>query len=121
MAATTKDTAPVEITDGEIEVRTQEIGGGMTVGYFKVPAGTDFGPALKGMPDDLCQCPHWGFVTKGRLRMRTADGTAEYRAGQAYYWAPGHSPEMLEDTELMEFSPSEEFRAVLDHIKGQGA
>ncbi|MFJ5798534.1 cupin domain-containing protein [Streptomyces decoyicus] len=118
MTATTRDAAPIELTDGELELRLQDIGGGMSVGYIRAPAGTDLGPALKGMPDDMCQCPHWGFVTKGRLRMRTKEGTEEYQAGDAYYWAPGHAPEALEDSEFMEFSPTEEFRKVLDHIKG---
>ena len=38
---------------------------------ISVPAGTDFGPLLKGLPNDRCPCPHWGYVLKGRLRVDT--------------------------------------------------
>ena len=26
----------------------------------------DATPLLKGLPDDRCQCPHWGYVVSGR-------------------------------------------------------
>ncbi len=120
MIAVTRDEVPVTIEDGDLEVRTQELGGGMTTAFFRVPQGTDLRPALKGLPGDLCQCPHWGYLLKGRIRMHTPDGAQEYAAGQAFYWAPGHAPEALEDTEYVDFSPTEEFNPVLDHIKGGG-
>lgn len=117
MTATTRTETPVEIEGDGLEVRFQEIGGDMTVAFIRLPQGTDMAPALKGMPDDLCQCPHWGFLTKGRLRMRTKEGEDVYEAGQAYYWEPGHAPEALEDSEFMEFSPTKEFQEVMDHIR----
>ena len=120
MIAVTREEVPVTIQDGDLEVRTQEIGGGMTTGFFRVPQGTDLRPALKGLPGDLCQCPHWGYLLKGRIRMYTPDGEQDYEAGQAFYWAPGHAPEALEDSEYVDFSPTEQFNPVLDHIKGQG-
>ncbi|GAB2743142.1 hypothetical protein GCM10027072_43830 [Streptomyces bullii] len=95
------------------------IGGGMSVGYLAFPQGTDMGPALKGMPDDACQCPHWGYVLKGRLRLLTAQGEEFYEAGQAYYWPPGHVPVILEDCEIVEFSPTEEFERVINHVVAQ--
>ena len=33
--------------------------------------------AVQGLPDDLCQCPHWGYVTAGSITVRYADGTEE--------------------------------------------
>lgn len=110
---------PVVIEGDGLEVRVQEIGGGMSAGFFRLPEGADFGPALVGLPGDACQCPHWGYVLRGSLRMRTADGEHVYRAGQAVYWAPGHVPIALEDTEYVDFSPSEEFTRVLDHVRSQ--
>lgn len=41
----------------------------MRVSIISLPAGTDFNPFLKGLPDDLCPCPHWGYIIKGRLRI----------------------------------------------------
>lgn len=33
----------------------------------------DLAPLLRGLPDDLCQCPHWGFLLKGVMRAKFAD------------------------------------------------
>jgi hypothetical protein len=32
----------------------------MNVAQEVAPAGLDTTPLFKGLPDDLCQCPHWG-------------------------------------------------------------
>jgi hypothetical protein len=50
--------------------------------------------------------------------MRTADGDRIYTAGQAFYWGPGHVPVALEDSAYVDFSPTEEFAAVIAHIRG---
>ncbi len=118
MKATRKDETPVVIEGDGLEVRVKELGGGMSTAFMKVPKGADLRPALVGLQGDLCQCPHWGYMLSGRLRMHTPDGPVDYQAGQAFYWAPGHAPEALEDTEYVDFSPSDEFAHVLDHIKG---
>ena len=52
-----------------------------------------------------------------QTEMRTADGDQTYTAGQAFYWPPGHVPVALEDCEYVDFSPTEEFNAVIDHIR----
>ena len=33
--------------------------------YFSLRAGTDIAPLLKGLEDDLCQYPHWGYLIEG--------------------------------------------------------
>lgn len=119
MARTTREETPVEIEDGALEIRTGEIGGDLSVGFFRLPEGTDMSEALRGLEDDSCQCPHWGYLLKGRLRMRTAEGDEEYREGDAFYWGPGHVPVALADTEYVDFSPTGEFRKVIDHVKGR--
>ncbi|MEU1849920.1 hypothetical protein ABZ499_11740 [Streptomyces sp. NPDC019990] len=119
MTAATRSDVPVALEGDGVELRIMPIGGGMSVGYISLPQGADMGPALKGMPDDACQCPHWGYLLKGRIRMRAASGEEEYEAGQAYYWAPGHVPFALEDTELVEFSPEADFKQVIDHVVAQ--
>ena len=115
-----REDVPVAIEGGGVELRMREVGGGMTTAFVRLPEGADLGPALKGMPDDLCQCPHWGYLLKGRLKMRTKQGEEVYEAGQAFYWSPGHAPVALEDTEYVDFSPTAEFQQVIDHIKSQG-
>lgn len=120
MFATTRQELSVALEDDGVDVRAAEVGE-LTMGWFHLDRGVDLGPALAGLPDDMCPCPHWGYMIKGRLRMRTADGDREYAAGQAFYWAPGHAPEALEDCEYVDFSPSRELTEVVEHIKGGSA
>jgi len=116
----TRQEAPVTIEGEGVELRLREIGGGMSAGFVRLAKGIDLGPAVQGLPGDLCPCPHWGYILSGRLQMRTKDGDEIYEAGQAVYWGPGHAPVALEDTEYVDFSPTDEFAAVIDHIKQGG-
>lgn len=79
--------------------------GELTMDFAKPPPG-DLAPLLKGLPDDLCQCPHWGYLFKGRVVVRYADREEMIEAGQAFYMPPGHAPEALEELELIQFSPT---------------
>ena len=120
MRAIPREDVPVVIADGELEVRLldQE---GISIGFVRLPAGADLRPATVGLPADLCPCPHWGYMLKGRVRMHTPDGHRDFVAGEAFYWAPGHAPEALEDSEYVDFSPTEEFAPVIDHITSGAA
>jgi hypothetical protein len=76
--------------------------GGMTVAFEVVPKG-DYGAG------DPCMTAHWGYVFKGRAQVRYDDrpGYEELlEAGQAYHLPPGHRIVVLEDSEVVEFSPS---------------
>jgi quercetin dioxygenase-like cupin family protein len=65
------------------------------------------------MPDDQCQCPHWGYVLKGRLTYRVGDREEEFTAGDAFYLPPGHAPVGNEPgSELVQFSPTASLREV---------
>jgi quercetin dioxygenase-like cupin family protein len=66
---------------------------------------------LKGLPDDRCQCPHWGYVFKGRLTWRFADREEVYEPGDAFYTPPGHTPQAAAGSEFVLFSPADELRA----------
>jgi quercetin dioxygenase-like cupin family protein len=67
----------------------------------------------------MCPCPHWGYVLKGRLTLQTKEGDQIYEAGQAFHWDPGHIPVALEDCDYVDFSPTEEFRQVIEHVKAR--
>jgi hypothetical protein len=121
MTATTRQQTPIAIESDGVELRTQEIGGDMSVAFVHLPAGADLAPALVGLPGDLCPCPHWGYLLAGRMAMRTKDGEQIYEAGQAFYWSSGHAPKALEDTDYVDFSPTDEFAAVIRHITGPGS
>ncbi len=106
---------PVETELGEINIRAFE-GGDVYARYIDLPAGTDFTPLLAGLPDDRCQCPHWGYVLKGRMRIRYPDREEVIEAGDTYYMAPGHLPLFEEDTEVVEFSPKGEYQRTLEVV-----
>ena len=93
MTATTRESAPTVIDSGGVRLAGTEIGGDLTVGFVRLPQGTDLGPALAGLPGGLCQCPHWG-------------------------WAPGHAPIALEYSEYVDFSPTAELAPVLAPLTG---
>ena len=88
---------------------------------ISLPAGTDLAPLLVGLPGDLCPCPHWGYVVKGRIRVRYAEAEETLVAGDLFYLPPGHTPLVEEDTEFVEFSRPAEFQPVLDHITSAAA
>lgn len=108
---------PAIIHDDNVELRMGEVGA-MTVSFISLKAGTDLGPALVGLADDLCPCPHWGYMLEGTLGMHTPDGDREYHAGHAFYWAPGHAPFALSDCRYVDFSPTHDFAEVIAHITG---
>ena len=63
-----------------------------TIGFTTLRADMDLAPLLKGLPDDLCQCPHWGYVVTGRIVWHYADHDEVSEAGDAFYAPPGHAP-----------------------------
>jgi hypothetical protein len=96
-------------------VRSQQVEwGDMNVALEHFPAGLDTAPLFKGLPDDRCQCPHWGYVLKGRIRIRYADHEEILNAGDVYYMAPGHLPRFEEDSEVVEFSPKGEYQKTME-------
>ena len=92
--------------------------GGMVICLARLKAGTDMTPAFRGLMDDLCQCPHFGYVVRGALHCRYADGVEEpVGPGEIWYAPPGHTVWVDEDTELVEFSPEAAYQEVIDHIQ----
>ena len=94
--------------------------GGMTSAYMQYPTGLDFCPLLEGLERDHCQCPHWGFVIEGRIRVDYEDGAEEFvGAGEVYYWPSGHTIVVEEAVRMVEFSPHDQMSAVLAHVVGK--
>ena len=96
---------------GMVEDRHAEIDG-YTVNFVTFRQDVDATPLLKGLPDDKCSCPHWGYVLKGRLTYRFADREEVFEAGDAFYLPPGHVPVAEAGSELVQFSPTAELGAV---------
>ncbi|MGY1711160.1 hypothetical protein ACI8AC_16800 [Geodermatophilus sp. SYSU D00758] len=117
MQAIDRADLPVAIEGDGVEFRTDRFDD-MSIAWVRLPAGADLRPALAGLPGDLCPCPHWGYVIRGRLVMHGKDGSTAYEAGQAFYWAPGHAPEAVTDCEYVDVSPSQQLGEVVRHLQG---
>jgi hypothetical protein len=112
MPKVSKESASQGGDHGAVVDRSDDLAG-YTVNFLTLRQDVDQTPLLKGMPDDRCQCPHWGYVTKGRLTFRFADHDEVYEAGDAFYLPPGHIGVGNEpDSEYVQFSPSDELREV---------
>src|ERR687884_1890525 len=101
MAKASKATASRVEDMGVMEGRYEELGG-YTVGFESFREDADATPLMKGLPDDSCQSPHWGYVLSGRVTFRYADREESYEAGDAYYAPPGHVPVVSAGTDVIE-------------------
>ena len=108
MPKVSKETAPHVAELGVMTGRYGELDG-YTVGFERFHEDADATPLFRGLPDDRCQSPHWGYVIAGRVTFRYADRDEVYEAGDAYYAPPGHIPVIEAGTETVEFSPTEEY------------
>ncbi|UTP37937.1 hypothetical protein M9M90_11875 [Phenylobacterium sp. LH3H17] len=100
-------------------VRIQGIDwGDLNISHIHFPKGADATPLLEGLPQNLCQCPHWGMVLKGAINVRYADGRTEtVNAGEVYHWPAGHTVWVDEDYSAIEFSPAVEMAEVVKHLR----
>jgi hypothetical protein len=111
-----EDQLTIELEVGEIVTRGEEWGG-QIVRHLTLPPGADFRPLLEGLPGDVCDCAHWGYVINGSIQVQYTDGSVEMnRAGDVYYWPGGHTGWTDEGVRFVEFSPAAELRPVLEHI-----
>ena len=94
----------------------ENLEGGYTVGFETYTADADLTPLFVGLPDDRCQCSHWGYVMMGKVTFKTADGDETFEAGDAYYVGPGHTPILYAGTEVIEFSPTEELGRTMEVV-----
>ena len=113
MPKTSKLTASDVHDIGVLESRCEHLDGYL-VEFATFREDADPAPFFKGLPDDRCQSPHWGYVLRGKLTFRYADRDEVYEAGDAYYAPPGHLPLVTAGTEVVEFSPSEEYGRTLE-------
>jgi hypothetical protein len=85
--------------------------------YFSLGAGTDIAPLLKGLKNDACQAPHWGYMISGEVVVTYTDGKVDTcKESDLFYWPPGHSVRVVKDAEVILFSPQHEHCAVMDHM-----
>jgi hypothetical protein len=112
-----KEDIPVVMEAPDTTMRAQPGFGDMTVIFHELPKGTDFTPLLKGLDNDSCHCPHWGYVFEGTLRIIYDDGSEEViEAGDVFYLPAGHTGIVEEDFKFMDFSPTKEYDEVMAHV-----
>jgi hypothetical protein len=110
MPKVSKQTAPDGGDYGAVFDRAAELEG-YTVNFVSFREDLDATPLYRGLPDDRCQCPHWGYVTSGAVTFRYADGEEVCETGDAFYIPPGHVPvKHAPGTEIVLFSPTDELR-----------
>jgi hypothetical protein len=113
MPKASKDRASEHETVEGYEGHFEHFEGGWTVAFETYTQDADLSPLFRGLPDDRCQCEHMGYVIKGKVAFRSADGEELFEAGDAYYVGPGHAPVLYAGTEVVEFSPTEELGRTL--------
>ena len=91
--------------------------GGMSIGYMEVPGTADFTPLFKGLPDDMCPSPHWGYVIEGSLTVKYPGGKEEtVNAGEVFYWPAPHTGVVEKNVKFIDISPDGPFKTVMDHL-----
>ena len=116
MALNTHD-IPTEVAQGDLVTRYVELGD-MAIRHATLPAGTDMGPVLQGLPGDRCPSPHWGIVLAGSITITHADGTSETaEAGQVYHWPAGHTGVTEGGVTFIEVGPLEPMREFSEHAR----
>jgi hypothetical protein len=110
-----KDSAAEHQDHGPVEEWSQDIDG-YSINFMSFKADIDSTPMLKGLPDDRCPCPHWGYVFKGRVTYTFEDREEVHEAGDAFYVPAGHLQRADAGTEYLQFSPADELRTVSETI-----
>lgn len=88
---------------------------GLAQCLIRLDAGLRTDPLFAGLPEDRCQCAHWGYIISGTMRVHSASGARDYDAGEVYYWSPGHNLEAVTDTEYLEISPAQDYDILMTH------
>ena len=91
MPKLSKETAP-QVEDMGVMVGHYGELDGYTVGFEHFREDADGTPLFKGLPDDRCQSPHWGYVVSGKVTFRYVDRDETYETGDAYYAPPATAP-----------------------------
>lgn len=112
-----KEEIPVVMQAPGMIMRSQAGFGEMTVVFHELPKGTDFTPLLKGLNNDSCHCPHWGYIFEGAFRFIYDDGKEEvFESGDVFYAHAGHTAIVDADVKFVDFSPTKELDEVMANV-----
>jgi hypothetical protein len=116
MPKASKETATESVQLEGYEGHFEQFDGGYTVGFETYTQDADLSPFFSGLPNDQCQCEHWGYVMKGKVSFRYGDREETYESGDAYFAPPGHTPVLFAGTEIVEFSPTAELQRTIEVV-----
>jgi hypothetical protein len=115
-------------SDGRIVFQKEGVGearrvesGDVTVEFGRAEGPHDTTPLFRGLPDNMCQCRHQGYVVRGRLTFKTKDGLVHIDEGEAFDISPGHIPLPQPGCEWVMFSATEEQRKTDEAIRRNAA
>ena len=112
-----KENMPVIVEQPGFKALSSGTWGGMVVEYFECTERIDVSPMMKGLPDDKCPCPHWGYMLKGALHIQYTDGTEEViEDGDVFYMPEGHTGWFEPGSAMIYFSPEAELKVVAEHV-----
>ena len=111
-------------SDGEIFFEREGVGearkiesGDVTVEFGSLVSAMDVTPLFRGLPDDMCQCRHLGYVIRGRFIFNTKEGPVEVAAGEAFDISPGHIPVPQPGCEWVMFTDTAEQKKTFEAIQ----
>jgi hypothetical protein len=113
MPKVSRNTASYSVERDGLDVQLDHLEGGYSVCFEKHTADADLGALFRGLPDDRCPLPRWGYVLNGRVSFVFPDHEEMFEAGDAYYVPPGHIPVHYAGTEIVEFSPTDVLQATI--------
>lgn len=102
--------------EGVGEVRRVE-SGDVAIEFGRADTAIDPSPLFRGLPGDMCQCRHQGYVIKGRLTFKSKDGSFDVVEGEAFDVSPGHIPLFQPGCEWVQFTATAEQRKTDEAIR----
>lgn len=114
------DGVAVFAQEGVGEVRRVE-SGDVTAEFGRADQALDTTPLFQGLPDNMCQCRHQGYVVRGALTFKMVAGSFEVGAGEAFDVAPGHIPIFSAGCEWVQFTATVQQRKTDEAVRGNAA
>jgi len=116
MPKVSRNTASHSVQLEGLDVRLEHLEGGYSVCFESHTADADLSALFRGLPDDRCPLPRWGYVVKGKVGFVFPDRKETFEAGDAYYVPPGHVPVHYAGAEIVEFSPTDVLEKTMEVV-----
>ena len=117
MPKVSRNTASHSMAFEGLDVRLDHLEGGYSVCFEKHTANAELADLFRGLPEDRCPLPRWGYVLSGTVTFVFPDHEETFEAGDAYYVPPGHVPLHHAGTEIMEFSPTDVLQQTIQVVR----